>query len=111
MALNTFTGDSLAVQWLRLHASTTGRMVRSLIEELRSYMPHGQKKTKEKYIHSIVQPLPLSISRALHPPKPKLSTHRTITPRFPFSILPSPRSLIASVLRSVCDFSSSGHLI
>ena len=61
-------------------------------EELRSYMPPGQKKTKEKYIHSIVQPLPLSISRALHPPKPKLSTHRTISPHFRFSIPPSPQS-------------------
>ena len=73
MALNTFTGDSLAVQWLRLHASTTGRMVRSLVKELRSCMAHGQKK--EKYIRGIVQPFLLSISRALHPPKPELSTH------------------------------------
>ena len=37
-------GNSLVVQWLRVHASTS---VRSLVGELRSHMPHGTaKKTK-----------------------------------------------------------------
>ena len=34
-------GTSLAIQWLRLHASTTGGMVGSLVRELRSRMPRG----------------------------------------------------------------------
>ena len=38
-------GSSLAVQWLRLHASTAGGWVRSLVRELRSCMP--QVLTKE----------------------------------------------------------------
>ena len=35
------------VQRLRLHASTAGARVRSLVEELRSRMPHGVAKKKE----------------------------------------------------------------
>ena len=33
---------SLTVQWLRLHASSTGTRVRSLVGELRSYEPCGR---------------------------------------------------------------------
>ena len=36
-------GTSLEVQWLRLCLPTRGVQVRSLVEELRSYMPWGQK--------------------------------------------------------------------
>ena len=36
------------VQWLRLHASTAGAQVRSLVGELRSCMPHGVVKKKKK---------------------------------------------------------------
>ena len=32
-------GTSLAVQWLRFHASNKGAWVQSLIRELRSHMP------------------------------------------------------------------------
>ena len=34
-------GLSLAVQWLRLHTCNAGAQVRSLVRELRSYMPWG----------------------------------------------------------------------
>ena len=41
-------GTSLAVQWLRLHASTAGAYVPFLIRELRSCTLHGMsKKTKQ----------------------------------------------------------------
>ena len=32
-------GNSLAVQWLRIHFAMQGTQVRSLVGELRSYMP------------------------------------------------------------------------
>ena len=38
---------SLEVQWLRLHASTTGASVLPLAGELRSHMPNGKKKTQK----------------------------------------------------------------
>ena len=34
---------SLAVQWLRLHFPMQGVRIQSLVGELRSHMPHGQK--------------------------------------------------------------------
>ena len=37
------TGSSLMVQWLRLRLPMQGVRVRSLVGELRSHMPHGQK--------------------------------------------------------------------
>ena len=40
---NTFTGTSLAVQWLGLRLPMQGVWVRSLVGEIRSHMPHGQK--------------------------------------------------------------------
>ena len=36
-------GTSLEVQWSRLHLPTQGVKVRSLVEELKSHMPHSQK--------------------------------------------------------------------
>ena len=36
-------GTSPVVQWLRLGLSMQGLQVQSLVKELRSYMPHGQK--------------------------------------------------------------------
>ena len=47
---NTTVGTSLAVQWLRLHASTAGARVQSLVGELRSHMPlcAVQKKNKKQ---------------------------------------------------------------
>ena len=36
-------GTSLAVQWLRFNLPTQWAKVRSLVEELKSYMPHSQK--------------------------------------------------------------------
>ena len=36
-------GTFLAVQWLRLHLPMQEVPVRSLVRELRSHMPHGQK--------------------------------------------------------------------
>ena len=41
------SGSSLVVQWLRLHASTSGDRVRSLVGEVRSCMPQGAAKKKE----------------------------------------------------------------
>ena len=40
-------GTSLVVQWLRICLSMQGVWVRSLVGELGSHMPHGQKKTKQ----------------------------------------------------------------
>ena len=37
------TGTSLAAQWLRRRLPMQGVRVRSLVGELRSHMPHGQK--------------------------------------------------------------------
>ena len=44
--LNKFPEISLAVQWLRLHFPVEGVQVQSLVRELRSHMPLGQKKNK-----------------------------------------------------------------
>ena len=41
-------GTSLAVQWLRLHLPMQGVWVQSLVTELRSHMPPGQKPKKHK---------------------------------------------------------------
>ena len=41
-------GTSLAVHWLRLHLPMEGVQVRSLVRELRSHKPHGQKKQNRK---------------------------------------------------------------
>ena len=40
---NEQCGTSLAVQWLRLRLPMQGVWVRSLVRELRSHMPCGQK--------------------------------------------------------------------
>ena len=42
-----FQGTSLAVQWLRLHASTAGAEVQSLVGELSSYMPRCSQRKKK----------------------------------------------------------------
>ena len=42
-----YLGTSLAVQWLSLHLPKQGVCVRSLVSELRSCMPLGQR-TKQK---------------------------------------------------------------
>ena len=39
---------SLMVQWLRRHLPVQGVQVRSLARQLKSYMPPGQKKSKQK---------------------------------------------------------------
>ena len=36
-------GNPLAVQWLRLSLPMQGVWIRSLVRELRSHVPHGQK--------------------------------------------------------------------
>ena len=36
-------GTSLVVQWLRLHLPVQGVQVQSLVMELGSHLPHGQK--------------------------------------------------------------------
>ena len=41
-------GTSLAVQWLRLCATTAGAWVQSLVRELGSRMPSSEKKEKTK---------------------------------------------------------------
>ena len=41
-------GNSLAVRWLGLHASTAEARVRSLVGELRSHPWHGQNQNKSK---------------------------------------------------------------
>ena len=41
-------GNSLAVQWLGLQASTAEGMVRPLVRELKSYMTQGHQKKKKK---------------------------------------------------------------
>ena len=43
-------GTSLAVQQLRLHLPMQGVGVQSLVRELRSHMPHSQKKKKRQNI-------------------------------------------------------------
>ena len=40
--------SSLAVQWLRLHLPKQGVQVRFLVCDLRSHMPPGKKKTKQR---------------------------------------------------------------
>ena len=45
---NNGAGTSLAVQWLRFHASTTGGWVQSLVRKLRSCMPCGMAKQENK---------------------------------------------------------------
>ena len=46
-------GASLMVQWLRLHTSTAGGQVWSLVRELRFGMPHSTAKTLKNKIKSI----------------------------------------------------------
>ena len=47
-------GNSLAVQWLGLCASTAGAQVRSLVGELRSCKPHGRAKKKKMFISFLI---------------------------------------------------------
>ena len=42
------SGVSLGVQGLRLHLQIQGVQVQSLVGDLRSYIPQGQKETKQK---------------------------------------------------------------
>ena len=53
--VNTFWGDFLMVQWLRLHASTAEAQVWSLVGELRSDKLHSvaQNKKKQTKKHSL----------------------------------------------------------
>ena len=44
ISTRTFPGTSLGVQWLRLHLPMHGMQVQSLVGQLRSHMPWGQKK-------------------------------------------------------------------
>ena len=41
--LKILLGTSLMVQWLRLDLPKQGAWVQSLVREMRSHMPHGQK--------------------------------------------------------------------
>ena len=43
ITIKEFLGTSLAVQWLGLHLPIQGVLVQSLVGELRSHMPRGQK--------------------------------------------------------------------
>ena len=59
---NLGTGNSLAVQWLGLHAFTAGAQVQSLVRELRSCKQCGAakkqnktKKQKKKFGHGCAQ--------------------------------------------------------
>ena len=45
-------GTSLEGQWLRLHSSTAGSWVWSLVRQLRSRMPQGAAKKTKKKIHA-----------------------------------------------------------
>ena len=54
VTLRTFTGTSLAVQWLELHLPMQGVWIQSLARELRSHIPHGQK-TKNHETEAIWQ--------------------------------------------------------
>ena len=45
----TGVGTSLTVQWLRLHLPMQAMQVWSLVRELRSHMPQGQKNKNPKY--------------------------------------------------------------
>ena len=50
---NSPPGTSLVVQWLRLHFTIEGVQVQSLVGELRSHKPLGQKaKTKQKQYYN-----------------------------------------------------------
>ena len=44
-------GTSLVVQWLGLHLPKQGMQVQTLLRELRSHKPHGQKKQNIKQKH------------------------------------------------------------
>ena len=45
--LKTLYGLALVVQWLRLHASSAGALVQSLVRELSSYMSRRMDKKKK----------------------------------------------------------------
>ena len=45
----TEVGTSLTVQWLKLHLTMQAVQVWSLVRELRSHMPQGQKNKNPKY--------------------------------------------------------------
>ena len=47
--LKKILGTSLAVQWLRCYTSTAGAWVWSLVGELRSPIPHGQRRKKKNF--------------------------------------------------------------
>ena len=50
----TQRGTLLAVQWLRLHLPMQGVWVQSLVRELRSHMPRGQKKLPKHKTEAIL---------------------------------------------------------
>ena len=52
IALKWGLRNSLAVQWLGLHAFNDTAQVQSLVRELRSFKPWGADKKKEKIIES-----------------------------------------------------------
>ena len=58
---------SLAVQWLRFHASTVGGMVWPLVGKLRSHMPHEEKKNLKQL--RILEWLAISSSRGSSQPR------------------------------------------
>ena len=77
-------GTSLVVQWLRIHFPMQGTQVRSLVRELRSYMPWGSKACKPQRL----SPLPSSREPTHH----KLqTTDQTINANYRAHVLWSPR--------------------
>ena len=60
--LTVVSGNSLAVKWLRLHASTTGSMVEelrshinSLVEELRSHINSLVEELRSHILHGVAK--------------------------------------------------------
>ena len=48
---------SLVVQWLRLHLPVQGVQVQSLVGELRSHMPQGQKTKTSNRSNIVTNPI------------------------------------------------------
>ena len=65
-------GNSLAVQWLGLQASTAEGMVRPLVRELKSYMTQGHQKKKRKKMKVLLSYLRLSLESARETTEPKI---------------------------------------
>ena len=58
------------VQWLRLHLPMRGVWVRSLVRELRSHIPCGQKNQKHKTSNTVTNSI--KILKMVHVKKKKI---------------------------------------